>query len=254
MDMKLDGTRVLVSGGASGIGLACAAAFLQQGARVGVISRSDGTINNALGGALAGHDGQLFTAVADVRDETAVSGAVAALAEQLGGIDHVVTSAGVEGEMGAKLEEVTGPGFRNVLDVNVLGTFLVVKHATPYLKQGPQSSVAIIGSDSGFVAAPGMLAYNASKGAIVQLTRALSFEMYEDLGIRVNSVCPSITDTPMARRGMEVDSFDDVPFPVNAPEDIAWAVLFLCSPLSRAINGVSLLSDFGYSSRSSFPA
>jgi NAD(P)-dependent dehydrogenase (short-subunit alcohol dehydrogenase family) len=73
-------------------------------------------------------------------------------------------------------------------------------------------------------------------------------------GSRVNSVCPSIVDTPMAHRGMGVDSFDGVPFPVNTPDDVAWSVLFLSSPLSRAINGVSLMSDFGYSARSSFPA
>lgn len=253
-DLRLHDARVIVSGGASGIGLACARAMLDQGARVGVISRSEAAIQSALSRALTGHDGQVFTAVADVRDETAVAGAVGDLAHQLGGLDHVVASAGVEGEMGAPLEEVTSQGFRDTLDANVLGTFLLVKHATPHLKQGSAASVTIIGSDSGFVAAPGMLAYNASKGAIVQLTRALSFELYEDFGIRVNSVCPSITDTPMARRGMGVESFDDVPFPVNTPEDIAWSVLFLSSPLSRAINGVSLLSDFGYSSRSSFPA
>ncbi len=254
IDLQLNDARVIVSGGASGIGLACAGALLRQGARVGVISRQEAAIERALAGPLAACEGRVRTAVADVRDEASVSDAVVRLAAQLGGLDHVVASAGVEGEMGSPLEDVTGPGFRDVLDVNVLGTFLVVKHATPHLKLGSNPSVTIIGSDSGFVAAPGMLAYNASKGAVVQLTRALSFEMYEDFGVRVNSVCPSITDTPMARRGMGVESFDDVKFPVNSPEDVAWSVLFLCSPLSRAVNGVSLLSDFGYSGRSSFPA
>jgi dihydroanticapsin dehydrogenase len=61
-------------------------------------------------------------------------------------------------------------------------------------------------------------------------------------------------DTPMAHRGMGVESFEGVPFPVNTPDDVAWAVLFLSSPLSRAVNGASLMSDFGYSARSSFPA
>jgi dihydroanticapsin dehydrogenase len=70
----------------------------------------------------------------------------------------------------------------------------------------------------------------------------------------VNSVCPSIVDTPMAHRGMGVESFEGVPFPVNTPDDVASAVLFLSSPLSRAVNGASLMSDFGYSARSSFPA
>jgi dihydroanticapsin dehydrogenase len=253
-DLRLDGSRVIVSGGGSGIGLAVAAAFLREGAKVGIISRTEQTVKRALAGALANSDDRVFASVADVSDESSLAEAVLDLTTRLGGLDHIVASAGVEGEMGASLEEVTEQGFREVLNVNVLGAFLVVKQAAPHLKLASEASVTIIGSDSGFVAAPGMLAYNASKGAIAQLTRALSFELYDDFKIRVNSVCPSIVDTPMARRGMGVDSFDDVPFPVNAPDDVAWSVLFLSSPLSRAINGVSLMSDFGYSVRSSFPA
>ena len=253
-DLKLAGSRVIVSGGGSGIGLAVAAAFLREGAKVGIISRTEQTIKRALAGPLANSGDRVFSAVADVSDESSLAQAVLDLTTRLGGLDHIVASAGVEGEMGAAFEEVTEQGFREVLNVNVLGAFLLVKQAAPHLKLASDASVTIIGSDSGFVAAPGMLAYNASKGAIVQLTRALSFELFEDFKIRVNSVCPSIVDTPMARRGMGVDSFDDVPFPVNTADDVAWSVLFLSSPLSRAINGVSLMSDFGYSARSSFPA
>jgi dihydroanticapsin dehydrogenase len=234
--------------------LAVAAAFLREGAKVGIISRTQKTVERALAGALAGPDSPVFAAVADVSDESSLAEAVLDLTTRLGGLDHVVASAGVEGEMGASVEEVTAQGFRDVLNVNVLGTFLLIKQATPYLKMASEASVTIIGSDSGFVAAPGMLAYNASKGAIVQLTRALSYELFEDAKIRVNSVCPSIVDTPMAHRGLGVDSFDGAPYPVHTPDDVAWSVLFLSSPLSRTINGVSLMSDFGYSARSSFPA
>ncbi|WP_084215858.1 SDR family NAD(P)-dependent oxidoreductase [Pseudonocardia spinosispora] len=112
----------------------------------------------------------------------------------------------------------------------------------------------VIGSDSGFVSAPGMLAYNASKGALVQLTRALSVELFDEHRIRVNSICPSIVDTPMARRGMGVESFADADYPVHTADDVAWSVLYLSSANSHTINGVNLLSDFGYSVRSSFPA
>jgi dihydroanticapsin dehydrogenase len=112
----------------------------------------------------------------------------------------------------------------------------------------------MVGSDSGFVAVPGMLAYNASKGALVQLTRALSYELFDEHGIRVNSVCPSIVDTPMARRGLGVESFQDAAYPVNSPDDVARTVLFLSAPESRSLNGLNLLMDFGYTARSSFPA
>lgn len=246
--------RVLITGGASGIGLAVATAFLEEGAQVGIISRTKRSIDRALEGPLADHADRVHTAVADVADEEAIRAAVEATAAALGGIDTVVAAAGTDGEMGADVGEVTSAGFRRVLEVNVLGVFHTVKHALAFLSREEQSSVTIIGSDSGFVTAPGMVAYNASKGALVQLTRALSFELYDDHGIRVNSVCPSIVDTPMARRGLGVENFEGVPYPVQSAQDVAHSVLFLSSEGARALNGVNLLSDFGYSARSSFPA
>ena len=247
--------RVVITGGASGIGLATAEAFLNDGARVGIITRSQQSLDAALLGPLAQYkDGRCHGIVADVADEAAMAGAFTEFDSRLQGINTVVASAGIEGEMGAAVEDVTSQDFLRVLEVNVLGVFHAVKHALPFLREEQHASITIIGSDSGFVAAPGMLAYNASKGALVQLTRAFSFELFESHGIRVNSVCPSIVDTPMARRGMGVESFDDAEFPVNTAGDIARTVLFLSGEGARAINGTNILSDFGYSARSSFPA
>ena len=246
--------RVIVTGGASGIGEAVVRAFAENGAAVGIISRSADSIERSLKGAIAGHADRVHWRVADVADEAAVQAATDELTGELGGLDAVVASAGVEGEMGATVSEVSSADFRRVLEVNVLGVFHLVKAALPHLAAASHPSVTIVGSDSGFVAVPGMLAYNASKGALVQLTRALSVELFDAHGIRVNSICPSIVNTPMARRGMEVESFDDVAYPVHNPEDVAWSVLYLSSTHSRAINGVNLLSDFGYTARSSFPA
>ncbi|MCV7224985.1 SDR family NAD(P)-dependent oxidoreductase [Mycolicibacterium komossense] len=247
--------RLIITGGASGIGAAVARLWADSGAHVGIIVRSEESIHRALRAELRDRQDSLEFHVADVADEGAVAVAVDTLATRLGGLDAVVASAGIEGEMGAALGEVTSENFRRVLDVNVLGVFHLVKHAVPHLIRAADPSITLIGSDSGFVAAKGMLAYNASKGALAQLTRALAVELFDDCGIRVNSVCPSIADTPMARRGMGIDSFDDIDeFPVNSADDIAWTVSYLASARSRAINGVNLLSDFGYSGRSSFPA
>lgn len=246
--------RVVVTGGSSGIGRAVARFFLDTGAAVGIIGRDQARLDAAVAELSPAAASRLVAARADVSDEQQIQLAIDDLAGKLGGIDALVSAAGAEGEMGAACEDVTAASFREVLDINVVGTFLAVRQALPYLKRAKGASVVIIGSDSGFVAVPGMLAYNASKGALVQLTRALAVELFDAHGIRINSVCPSIVDTPMARRGLGVDSFTDAAYPVQEAADIAWSVGYLSSHRSRAVNGVNLLSDFGYTGRSSFPA
>jgi dihydroanticapsin dehydrogenase len=104
-DLRVKDSRVIISGGGSGIGLAVAAEFLAEGAKVGIISRTEQTVERSLTGALTGFDGRVFASVADVSGENSLAEAVRELTTRLGGLDHVVASAGVEGEMGASLEE-----------------------------------------------------------------------------------------------------------------------------------------------------
>lgn len=247
--------RVIITGGASGIGLACAQLFHSAGSGVGLIGRSTDRLRAAKAELLAhGTSAPVVTAAADVSVEAEVTAAVRQLTAALGGVDALVVCAGIDGEMGAGVDEVTAQGFLEVMQVNVLGAFLAVKAALPALREADAASITLIGSDSGFVAVPGMLAYNASKGAIVQMTRALAVELYDRDGIRVNSVAPSIVDTPMARRGLGDDVMDHPPFPLQSAEDVAWSVAYLASGRAKAINGHTMLSDFGYTGRSSFPA
>ena len=146
--------RVIVTGGASGIGEAVVRAFAAQGADVGVITRSSDSMERSLKNGLADHVDRVRWRIADVADEAAVVTAVDELSSELGGVQAVVASAGVVGEFGASVGEVTSSDFRHVLDVNVLGVFHLVKAALPHLVRHTDSSVTIVGSDSGFVSVP----------------------------------------------------------------------------------------------------
>jgi len=239
MQLDLAGLPVIITGAASGIGRACALAFAAEGARVGAIDRDAVTLPGVVG------------VSADVTDEAALAAAVDSLADELGGISIVVACAGTSGPFGASVDDITLEDWNRVFAVNVTGQFLLVKHALPHLRRAASAAIVLMGSDSGFVAAPGMAPYNASKGAVVQLTRALSVDLAP---IRVTCVCPSIVDTPMARADLGLDSFDGVGYPVQSAADVARSVLFLASPATSAVNGTTLVSDFGYLARSSFPA
>jgi len=239
MQLDLAGVPVVITGAASGIGRACALAFAAEGARVGVIDRSAVDLPGVV------------SAVADVTDEPALAAAVDILAGELGGIAILVACAGTSGPFGQDVADISLDDWNRVLAVNVTGQFLLVKHALPRLRRAASAAIVLMGSDSGFVAAPGMVPYNASKGAVVQLTRALSVDLAP---IRVTCVCPSIVDTPLARADLGLTSFDGVDYPVQSAEDVARSVLYLASPATRAVNGTTLVSDFGYLARSSFPA
>ena len=241
MDLRLAGRRAVITGGTSGIGAACARGLADEGVRVGLIDR------------VASDDLAELSVRADVSDESQLRTAMADLAEQLGGIDLLVCCAGTSGPFGKSVERIDGSDWARVFAVNVTGAFLAVKYALPWLRRSEQPAVVLLGSDSAFVSAPGMLPYGASKGAVVQLARGLATELAGD-GVRVNCVCPSIVDTPMSRADLGLADFDHVDYPVQTPQEVAGQVLYLCSPLSRPVNAAAWVSDFGYLARSSLPA
>ncbi|MFD4668708.1 SDR family NAD(P)-dependent oxidoreductase [Lentzea sp. NPDC058450] len=239
MRSQLGGRTVVITGAASGIGLACAHAFLAEGARVGLVDRAP----------IPHLDGDVVAVRADVTDERELGAALGTVVQRFGRLAAVVGCAGISGPVGTPLAQTPAAEIAEVLAVNVTGQLLLVKQAQPYLAD--DASIVLLGSDSAFTAAPGMVPYCASKGAVVALTRALAVELP---GTRVNCVCPSVVDTPMARADLGDLAFAAPAFPVQSAEDVARQVLYLASPLSRPVNGQALLADFGLSSRSAFPA
>jgi NAD(P)-dependent dehydrogenase (short-subunit alcohol dehydrogenase family) len=252
--LDLEGHVVAITGAASGIGRASAHAFAAEGARLVLLDRDTEGLDRLRDELVAG-SGEVLTAACDVIDEHAVGAAIDSGARAFGGISHLIVSAGVSGPFGRDLGATSLAEWQQVFAVNVTGAFLAVRAVLPWLRAASEATVVFIASDSAMVAAPGMVPYCASKGALVQFGKALAVDLAPDR-VRVNSVCPSIVDTPMSRSdlGLADDGFADVDFPVQTPHDVAQHVVYLSSARSSPINGVALLSDFGYAARSSFPA
>lgn len=248
MDLQLNGTTALITGAASGIGRATALALAAEGVRVALLDRDAASLTE-----VAGVIGGAVVLVADVTDEAQVARVVEKAVDALGGLDAVVCCAGISGPVGSPIDEISPAEWNAVFAVNVTGAFLVVSAALPALRAAAAASVVLISSDSAFVASAGMVPYCASKAALVQFGRALSVDLAGD-GIRVNTVAPSIVDTPMSRGDLGADAFAAPLFPVQTADEVASHVAYLVSPRGRAINGTTVVSDFGFSARSGFPA
>lgn len=249
MDLGLEGRVVLVTGAAGGIGRATAVLLAAEGCRLALLDRNPPDIGDL-------DPVRAFAASVDVTDENALAGAVEEAARRFGGLDVVVGAAGISGPVGTALDEVTPRQWHDVMEVNATGSFLLLRATAPALRRSPAPSVVLVASDSALVAAPGMAPYCASKAAVLHLVRAASVDLAP---IRVAAVCPSIVDTPMSRADLGIDAdaaegFDALPYPVQTADEVAATIAFLCSPWARAISGTGVVSDFGFSARSGFPA
>jgi NAD(P)-dependent dehydrogenase (short-subunit alcohol dehydrogenase family) len=245
--LGLGGAVVLVTGAASGIGAAVARAASAHGATPVLVDRSGPRAVEAASGIP-----RSLALEADETDEDAVREVVRRTLAELGRIDVLVTCAGVSGPFGTPLEATDLADWRQVLDVNVTGAFLALKHALPALRASSHGAAVLLASDSAHVTAPGMVPYGVSKAAVVQLARAASVETAGS--VRIAALCPSIVDTPMSRRDLGDAAVDDATVPVHRAEDVAQHVLFLASPRAVGIHGVALTADFGSGARSSMPA
>jgi NAD(P)-dependent dehydrogenase (short-subunit alcohol dehydrogenase family) len=234
---RLAGRRIIVTGVASGIGRRTAALFAAEGAQVGLLDRDADGVRRAAQD-LGGH-----AIAVDVTDEEAVQAEIAEAAGAMGGIDGVVNAAGIM-TVGSVLD-TSAAMFRKLLDVNLTGTYIVVRACLPWLEKNPGATVVNIASAAGLLPnAPGLTGYAASKGGVVNLTRALAAELAPK--VRVNSVCPGMVDTPMAD-GFRANVGNYALKRLADPEEIARVILFLTSPESSYVTGATLAADGGRS-------
>lgn len=254
--MKLKNKVAIITGGSVGIGKATAFLFVKEGAKVVITGRTEKTLKQAV--EEAGKEGvKIDYLVSDVAKEEECKAAVDYTINKYGRIDILFNNAGVL-PLGVTHETST-EDWDNVFNINVRGTYLMSKYAIPHMLKQGKGCIVNNSSVLGLKAIPGAAAYNASKGAITQLTRSMAVE-YADKGIRVNGICPGTIWTPMVEGFFndtpDKKALDDFlkflqPFArlrggFGKPEEIAHAVLFLCDDNVEYMTGTMLSVDGGW--------
>lgn len=243
---------VLITGAGNGIGRATALAFAQQGASVVVadMSRSAGEETTAL---ITQAGGIATFILCDVTKDQDVQSMVDGTIETYGKLDIAFNNAGIEIES-SKLADGDEATYDKIMDVNVKGVWRCMKYQIPALLKQSSSAIVNTASIAGLGAAPKMSIYSASKHAVIGLTKSAAVE-YGKKGLRVNAICPAVIDTEMFRRATENDpqkeQYVRSLHPVGRigqPEEVAAAVLYLCSDLAGFTTGVALPIDGGSTS------
>jgi NAD(P)-dependent dehydrogenase (short-subunit alcohol dehydrogenase family) len=243
--VRLAGRRILVTGAASGIGLAVARLFRREGAGVAMLDRDQAGLKAAdvEGAALV---------TCDVADESRVRDAVTRAGDALGGLDGVVNSAGID--LLRRFEDMTAEEWARVLAVDLTGPMLVCHAALPLMKRAGRGTIVNIASGAGLRPLEQRTAYCAAKAGLIMFGKTLAMDLAGD-NIRVNAICPGIIDTPLFR-----GSWANAPDPqaelarildryvikrAGQPDEIAHAALYLTSDESSFVTGAALAVDGG---------
>jgi len=248
---RVDGKTAIVTGGARGIGRAVAQMLADEGARVAVTDVDDaGTKTVDL---ITDAGGEAIFLKHDVTSEEDWKRVVREVTDTFGVADVLVNNAGIYHI--EPVAEMSVEDWKALMDVNVTGVFLGLKHCTPPMAEQGQGSVVNLSSVAGLVGVSGHTCYGASKGAVRIMTKDAAMELAET-GVRVNSVHPAYIDTQMADYGAEAQDATkeelDAMHPIGhmgEPDDVAYAVLYLASEESKFMTGSELVLDGGFTAQ-----
>lgn len=241
----------LVTGAASGIGLASAEVLAKQGAAVALLSRPEDDLD-AAAARCRRYTPDVLTVAADVGDSTAIRRAIEHVERHLGPIDAVHNNAGIS--IVSPLTETTDELFDRQIRTNLAGSFFVLRETARVMQPRRHGAIVNTASELALIGQAGYVAYTASKGGILAMTRSAAAEL-ASWGIRVNAVCPGTTRTPMLLR--EFDAAEDPAAELASneasvalgriadPDEIAHAVVFLLSDQASYITGTHLMADGG---------
>jgi NAD(P)-dependent dehydrogenase (short-subunit alcohol dehydrogenase family) len=251
---RLDGKVAIVTGAASGIGRASAILFAREGARVVVVDQNS-TGAHAIVTAISQQGGTVQGFGADVGKEDQVKAVIDSTLTAFGGLDVVFANAGILGGPTPLLEQ-TVEQWLQILQTNLLGPFLAIKHAAPHMVQKGRGSIVLAASTAGLRAAAGNAPYSASKAGVISLAQTAANSLL-GTGVRVNAICPGLIESGMTRELFEAarergtaDKIGQLnPLQrAGAPEEIAAMALFLASDESSYVNGQAFAVDGGLSS------
>lgn len=248
----------IITGAASGIGLAIAKVFLENGAKVVLADLNEDKLIQETD-ALKSQGYDCMPIKVNVTDEQAVKAMIDQTVEQYGRLDILFNNAGLQHV--ESIESFPTEKFRQMIDIMLTGSFIGTKYALPIMKQQQSGRILNMASINGVIGFAGKAAYNSAKHGIIGLTKVTALETATE-GITVNAICPGYIDTPLVRnqmddlakeRGVAVEQvLEDVLYPLISQKrlldikDIADYALFLCSDSAKSVTGQAILIDGGY--------